>query len=304
MIISPMTYALRLNCAPPPFPYSAMQRFQPARLARAPRALLTLPTRSVSLRPADSFASRHLGPRDAELSEMLREVGAYKTLEELANDAVPSGIQLSKPVELPEALTESEALAKLRAISKKNVLVKNMIGTGYYETITPGVILRNVLENPAWYTSYTPYQAEISQGRLQSLLNFQTMVCDLTGMDISNASLLDEATAAAEALTMSLSTNPSRNKFFVSDLVHPQTIDVVRTRANGVGVQVVVGDVTKASFDANDFAGVLVQYPATNGALDAPGLAAVSAKCASSKTVVVVAADLLALTLAKEPGVR
>ena len=281
-----------------------MQRFQPARLARAPRALLTLPTRSVSLRPADSFASRHLGPRDAELSEMLREVGAYKTLEELANDAVPSGIQLSKPVELPEALTESEALAKLRAISKKNVLVKNMIGTGYYETITPGVILRNVLENPAWYTSYTPYQAEISQGRLQSLLNFQTMVCDLTGMDISNASLLDEATAAAEALTMSLSTNPSRNKFFVSDLVHPQTIDVVRTRANGVGVQVVVGDVTKASFDANDFAGVLVQYPATNGALDAPGLAAVSAKCASSKTVVVVAADLLALTLAKEPGVR
>jgi glycine dehydrogenase len=275
-----------------------------SRAASGPRALVSLRARGVSLRPADAFASRHLGPRDAELSEMLRTVGAYKSLDELANDAVPAGIRLAEPVALPEALTESEALAKLRAISKKNVLVKNMIGTGYYETVTPGVILRNILENPAWYTSYTPYQAEIAQGRLQSLLNFQTMVCDLTGMDISNASLLDEATAAAEALTMSLATNTSRNKFFVSDLVHPQTIDVVRTRAAGVGVEVVVGDVSKTSFDKGDFAGVLVQYPATNGALDAPGLAAVSEKCASSKTVVVVAADLLALTLAKEPGVR
>ena len=258
--------------------------------------------RSISLRSNDTFVNRHMGPREADVVSMLATIGKYKSLDELANAAVPAGIRLADKVDLPAAMTESEALAALKTMAKRNILVKNMIGTGYYETLTPGVILRNVLENPQWYTSYTPYQAEISQGRLESLLNFQTMVCDLTGMDISNASLLDESTAAAEAMTMTLGVNTSRSKIFVSTGVHPQTIDVVKTRARGVGIQVVVGDETAANFSAGDFAGCLLQYPTTQGVLDAAGVRAVAAKAAASQTIVVIASDLLALTLATEPG--
>jgi len=234
---------------------------------------------------------------------MLKTIGSYKSLEELVSDTVPSQITLPAKLNLPAALTESEALAKLKAIASKNIVKKSMIGTGYYECITPGVILRNILENPGWYTSYTPYQAEISQGRLESLLNYQTMVCDLTGMDIANASLLDEATAAAEALNMAFGHHStSRNKFFVSADVHPQTLDVVRTRASGVGVDVVVGDPTKADLSSGAYAGVLVQYPSTYGTVDAPAVSSVVAAAKTSKTIVVVASDLLALTLIKSPG--
>jgi glycine dehydrogenase len=234
---------------------------------------------------------------------MLAVVGSYPTVEALARVAVPAAIQLPAALPLPAALSESEALAALKAMAKKNVLVKSMIGMGYYDTLTPGVILRNILENPGWYTSYTPYQAEIAQGRLESLLNYQTMVCDLTRMDIANASLLDEGTAAAEALNMAFGLhNTARTKFFVAADVHPQTLDVVRTRAGGVGVDVVVGDPRAANFASGEFAGVLLQYPATTGVADAEGVAAVAAAAKASKTVVVVASDLLALTLCKAPG--
>ncbi|CAM9243064.1 unnamed protein product [Sphacelaria rigidula] len=151
--------------------------------------------------PKDTFARRHIGPSDADVEVMMKDVGV-KSLDDLVDRTVPHSIRLEKPLDLEEALSESEALAKLRAIADKNKVMKNFIGMGYYETTTPPVILRNMLENPGWYTAYTPYQAEISQGRLQSLLNFQTMVAELTGMDMSNASLLDEATAAAEAMSM------------------------------------------------------------------------------------------------------
>ena len=271
-------------------------------ISRATTRLGSSSIRSISLRPNDTFVNRHMGPRDADVVEMLATIGKYKTLDELANAAVPAGIRLGKRLDLPAALTESEALAALKTMAKRNILVKNMIGTGYYETLTPGVILRNILENPLWYTSYTPYQAEISQGRLESLLNFQTMVCDLTGMDISNASLLDESTAAAEAVTMSLGINSTRSKIFISKGVHPQTIDVVTTRAAGVGIEVVVGDENSVDLSTSEFAGVLLQYPATNGVLDAASVKAVAEKAAATKTIVIVASDLLALTLAVEPG--
>jgi glycine dehydrogenase len=225
------------------------------------------------------------------------------SLEALTDEAVPAQIRLKKAVSLPEPLSESSALAALRTMADKNVVKKNFIGMGYYETLTPGVILRNILENPAWYTSYTPYQAEISQGRLESLLNFQTMVCDLTGMSISNASLLDESTAAAEAMNMAFGHhNTKRTKFFVASDVHPQTLDVVKTRAEAIGLDIVVGDPAAADFAGSDFCGVLVQYPSTYGAVDAPGLASIAARAKSTKTVVVCATDLLSLTLLKAPG--
>ncbi len=272
-------------------------------LARRASGVRPLSTVTDPLRPLDAFEHRHLGPRASDEAKMLSVVGPYATVDALARAAVPAQIQLSARLPLPGALTESEALAALKAMAKKNVLVKSMIGMGYFDTLTPGVILRNILENPGWYTSYTPYQAEIAQGRLESLLNYQTMVCDLTRMDIANASLLDEGTAAAEALNMAFGQHgTARTKFFVAADVHPQTLDVVRTRAEGVGVEVVVGDPRAANFSAGEFAGVLVQYPSTSGVADAEGVAAVAAAAKSSKTVVVVASDLLALTLCKAPG--
>src|SRR3954449_711409 len=211
----------------------------------------------------NSFARRHIGPNKQARAEMLSELGC-ENLDELIDATVPKDIRLDRPLDLGAPKSEAEALAELRSIAKKNTVARTFIGAGYYDTITPPVIQRNILENPGWYTAYTPYQAEIAQGRLEALLNFQTMICDLTALDIANASLLDEATAAAEAMAMSYAVKgkPGKEKFFVSDECHPQTIDVVKTRAHARGVEVVVGDWRKAAI-GDDVFGALIQYPAT-----------------------------------------
>src|SRR5919197_647899 len=180
----------------------------------------------------NSFARRHIGPNEDEVRTMLRELG-FESLDSLVDAAVPRNIRLDRELKLPEPKSEMEALAELRAISRKNKIARSFIGCGYSDCITPPVIQRNILENPGWYTAYTPYQAELAQGRLEALVNFQTMVTDLTALDIANASLLDEATAAAEAMALCHHAAPdrSRNKFFVADSCHPQTVEVVRTRA-------------------------------------------------------------------------
>src|SRR5213076_3357560 len=178
----------------------------------------------------NSFARRHIGPSEDEVSAMLREVG-FESLNTLVEAAVPNNIRLDRELNLPEAKSEDEALAELRAISKKNKIAKSFIGAGYSDCTTPPVIQRDILENPGWYTAYTPYQAELAQGRLEALLNFQTMIVDLTKLDIANASMLDEATAAAEAMTLCHAAVPDRKTFLVADDCHPETIEVVRTRA-------------------------------------------------------------------------
>ncbi|MBK9991983.1 MAG: aminomethyl-transferring glycine dehydrogenase [Verrucomicrobia bacterium] len=252
------------------------------------------------LAPIDTFARRHNSPDAAETAAMLATLG-YESLDALVEAAVPPQIRLPQPLNLPTPLSESAALAELRTIASQNQIFRSFIGQGYYGTHTPGVIQRNILENPSWYTAYTPYQAEISQGRLEALLNFQTLITDLTALDIANASLLDEATAAAEAMGLCyrMVADPARNKFFVSSLCHPQTIDVVRTRAKPLGLVVVVGDHRTFSADATT-CGVLVQYPDTLGSIHDytsffENVHAVGALC-------VVAADLLALTLLRAPG--
>src|SRR6266576_5577105 len=191
----------------------------------------------------NSFARRHIGPNEGEVAAMLSDVG-FESLGTLIDAAVPKNIRLDRPLNLPEAKSEMEALAELRMITKRNKVARSFIGAGYYDCITPPVIQRNILENPGWYTAYTPYQPEIAQGRLEALLNFQTMVADLTALPIANASLLDEATAAAEAmnLTHSVSSVADGNLVLVDSDCHPQTIDVVHTRAEPLGIHVVVGD--------------------------------------------------------------
>src|SRR6202165_4162506 len=185
----------------------------------------------------DSFARRHIGPNDEEVRDMLHELG-FENLDALIDATVPKNIRLDRQLNLPEAKSEAEALAELRAISRKNKVARSFIGAGYSDCITPPVIQRNILENPGWYTAYTPYQAELAQGRLEALLNFQTMVTDLTALDIANASLLDEATAAAEAMALCHAVVADRKTFFIADNCHPQTIEVVRTRAKPLGVEV------------------------------------------------------------------
>src|SRR5213596_3539170 len=215
-----------------------------------------------------SFARRHIGPSEEEMREMLRDFG-FENLDALIDAAVPKNIRLDRELNLPEAKSEMEALAELHAIAKKNKVKRSFIGAGYYDCITPPVIQRNILENPGWYTAYTPYQAELAQGRLEALLNFQTMVTDLTALDIANASLLDEATAAAEAMALchhAVGAGGERKKFFVADNCHPQTIEVVRTRAKPLGIEIISGDFTHFQFDHTIF-GALVQYPATDGAI-------------------------------------
>lgn len=231
---------------------------------------------------------------------MLEVVGA-ENLDRLIDAAVPEGIRLRRLLDLPEAAGESVALAELKAIAAKNKVFKSYIGTGYSDTLTPPVIQRNILENPGWYTAYTPYQAEISQGRMEALLNFQTMIMDLTALEIANASLLDEATAAAEAmhLTHSVRKTGTADAIFVSELCHPQTIALVKTRAHPLGIEVLVGDHTTFDFTAKPFA-VLVQYPATDGSIF--DYAAFTGKAHAAGALVIVAADLLALTLLKAPG--
>ncbi len=246
----------------------------------------------------DSFARRHIGPNDADISAMLREVG-YDNIDALIDATVPKNIRLDRPLNLPAAKSEHEALAELRAISKKNKVARSFIGAGYSDCITPPVVQRNILENPGWYTAYTPYQAELAQGRLEALLNFQTMITDLTAMDIANASLLDEATAAAEAMSLCHAAVPGRKKFFVANNCHPQTIAVVQTRAKPLGIEVVIGDFARFKFKDSVF-GALVQYPATDGAI--VDYSELVRQAHEAGALVVVAADILALTLLKPPG--
>jgi len=254
------------------------------------------------LSPPDTFVRRHVAPTASEVEDMLARVGCA-SLDELVERTVPAAIRIQRPLDIGPERGEHEFLVELREIARKNRVLKSFLGMGYSGTIVPPVILRNVIENPGWYTQYTPYQAEISQGRLQALLNFQTMIADLVGLPMANASLLDEATAAAEALCMChRALRGKRNTFFVSELCHAQTIAVVRTRAEALGIEVRVGDHATLDLanEGGDICGALVQYPAEDGRiLDyQPFAAAVHA----AGGLVVVAADLLALTLLRPPG--
>ncbi len=250
------------------------------------------------IEPLDSFARRHIGPNGEQKESMLRTLG-FDNLDSLIDATVPKNIRLDRPLELPAAKSEWDALSELREIANKNRVMRSFIGTGYSDCVTPPVIQRNILENPGWYTAYTPYQAELAQGRLEALLNFQTMVTDLTALDISNASLLDEATAAAEAMALCHAVVSGRKTFLVANNCHPQTIAVVQTRAKPLGIEVRVEDFSQFKFDDTVF-GALVQYPATDGAIYDYESVAQAAHAAGA--LFVVAADILALTLLKPPG--
>lgn len=247
-----------------------------------------------------SFDRRHIGPQSAEIESMLKAVG-FQSLEQLTSAAVPEGIQMKRELQLPPARTEEQALADLKRVMSKNIVNRSFIGQGYSDTLTPQVIKRNILENPGWYTQYTPYQAEIAQGRLEALLNFQTMVSDLTGLEVSNASLLDEATAAAEGMSMAfnLAGEETKNLFFVSEDCHPQTIELIETRAEPLGIKVVRGS-HKTWKASTEFFAALFQYPGTDGSIE--DLSTPIANVQSSGALAIVAADLLALTLLKAPG--
>jgi glycine dehydrogenase len=252
----------------------------------------------------DVFALRHIGIREEDLPEMLKTV-QVDSLEQLINETLPDDIRLKEPLDLPMAMSEHEFLSHLQKLSEKNKVFKSYIGLGYHESLTPSPIKRNILENPGWYTAYTPYQAEIAQGRLEAILNFQTMICDLTGMELANASLLDESTSAAEAMTMLYevrSKDQKKNntvKFFVSEEVLPQTISLLYTRAIPLGIELVIGD--HGSFDFTDeFYGVLLQYPGKHGQVN--DYASFVAKAKKNDIKVAVAADILSLVLLTPPG--
>jgi glycine dehydrogenase len=248
----------------------------------------------------DAFVHRHIGPRPAEIEEMLRIVGA-KSLEALVAETVPDGIRLRRPLDLPAPLSEAAALDALRALARRNRVCRSFIGMGFRGCLTPPVIQRTILENPGWYTQYTPYQAEISQGRLEALLIFQTMVADLTALPLANASLLDEATAAAEAMHMCHAVaGGERRRFFVCDDCHPQTIAVVKTRALPLGYELEVGPLSALDVQRPGLCGVLVQYPTTDGRI--LDLSALAARVHAAGALLVVATDLLALTLLRPPG--
>src|SRR6266436_75648 len=244
------------------------------------------------------FTERHVGPSPEDLEHMLKELG-FETLDSLTDSAVPERIRFRDSLGLPEPQTEFEVLQTLGRYGNQNKVAKSYIGLGYHPTVTPPVIQRNILENPGWYTAYTPYQAEISQGRLEALLNFQTMITDLTGMEIANASLLDEATAAAEAMTMCWALKGRKKNFFVSESCHPQTIEVVRTRAKALGLEVIAGNHHDFDFGRGVFA-VLAQYPATDGTIyDYRKFIETTHQ---HEALAIVAADLLSLTLLTPPG--
>ena len=254
-------------------------------------------TQHASGRP---FADRHLGPIGPDADALLAALG-QSDLDGLLAAALPPGIAGDHVPQLPLPASETETLAALRALASRNQLVRPLIGTGYAPAITPSVLLRGVLENPAWYTAYTPYQPEISQGRLEALLTFQTMVCDLTGLDVANASLLDEGTAAAEAMALARRVVRSPASTFLLDVdAHPQTIDVVTTRAEAAGVKAVVADLTDPGLDLADVFGVLAQYPGSSGRI--VDLAPIAERVHAAGGLVVVAADPLALTLLTSPG--
>ncbi|GGO68224.1 aminomethyl-transferring glycine dehydrogenase [Bowmanella pacifica] len=251
------------------------------------------------LEQKQDFVRRHIGPGQEETAAILDVVGAT-SLEDLIEQTVPAAIRLPKPLNLGESQTEADALAALKAVASKNKIFRSHIGMGYHDTLTPNVILRNVLENPGWYTAYTPYQPEIAQGRLQALLNFQQMTLDLTGLQLASASLLDEGTAAAEAMALAkrVSKNKKANLFFIADDVHPQTIDVVKTRAEMFGFDIIVAPAADAP--NHDVFGALLQYPGTSGAIS--DLESLIATLQANKAVVSVAADIMSLVLLKSPG--
>src|SRR6185436_7209761 len=252
------------------------------------------------LDPSDPFVPRHLGPREEDVRAMLDYLG-FDGLDALVDACVPAAIRSSRPLALDPSRGEHETLAELRRIAKKNEVFRSFIGMGYYDTITPPVVLRNVFENPGWYTQYTPYQAEIAQGRLEALLAFQTMVADLTGLPLANASLLDEATAAAEAMAMCHAADKANRKvFFAAEDCHPQTLAVLATRAEPLGIELRVGDAAALDFSGGELFGILLQYPATDGRLvDHRDLIA---RSRAANVMVVMATDLLALTLLVPPG--
>ncbi len=258
---------------------------------------------NLTVQQSNEFTGRHIGPRDTDTRSMLKTIGE-DSLASLIDKTVPPGIRMATALNIPAAMSEHEYLKHIHDVSLKNKLFTNYIGQGYYDTITPSVILRTIFENPGWYTQYTPYQAEISQGRLESLLNFQTMVCDLTALPIANASLLDEATAAAEAMTMFFNAlnkqdHIERPRFFVDAEIFPQTIDVLKTRAVPVGIEIVTGDYKKAVIDATYF-GAIVQYPNNKGSVE--DYRGFISHVHEAGAFVVMATDLLALTLLTPPG--
>lgn len=244
------------------------------------------------------FITRHIGPTQSDTAAMLQVVGA-ESLDALIKSTVPAVIHTNAPLAMDDSRTEAETLAYLKHLATQNKVHKSYIGMGYYDTIVPPVILRNVMENPGWYTAYTPYQPEISQGRLEGLLNYQQMITDLTGMDIANASLLDEATAAAEAMALcKRSTKLKSDKFFVSDDVFPQTIDVLKTRAQYFGFELVIGNVSELA--SHEVFGVMLQYPSVTGEIT--DIEATIKQAHAQKALVCVASDLMALVMLKSPG--
>ena len=246
------------------------------------------------------FSRRHIGPSESETTEMLQTLGC-ESLDQLIDQVVPSGIRLAKPLKLPRALSEEAAMLRLAEMLGNNQVMRSFIGMGFHDTFTPPVIQRNILENPGWYTAYTPYQAEISQGRLEALINYQTMICDLTGLDVSNASLLDEGTAAAEAVALAVAQHGSAKRVFISDLCHPPTIEVVLTRMEPLGIEVIVGNVMEWEPDGKrDLAAVVVQYPDTLGVVR--NFADLAPAVHGAGALLIACADLLALTLIKPPG--
>jgi glycine dehydrogenase len=252
----------------------------------------------------EAFVNRHIGPDDQQIEEMLQTVGS-DSLDSLIDETVPANIRTKKPLSLPEPLSEKDYLNDLKKTASENRVFRSFIGMGYYDTLTPNVILRNVLENPGWYTSYTPYQAEIAQGRLEALINFQTMVCDLTGMGISNASLLDEATSAAEAMSMIFSTRKGKKKkqafkFFVSSHCFPQTIAVLENRAEPMGVELVIDEPENLDLTDSDLFGVLLQYPSQDGGIR--DYTSLIESAHDNQVKVAVAADLLSLAILRSPG--
>jgi glycine dehydrogenase len=250
--------------------------------------------------PNDTFVRRHIGPNEADVNEMLSAVGV-NSLGSLMDEVVPEGIRRREPLALPEGQGEHNLLKQIKAVASQNKLFRSLIGMGYADCIVPGVIQRNILENPGWYTQYTPYQAEISQGRMEALINFQTMVSDLTGLELANASLLDEGTAAAEAMAMSYAIARRKKKgFFVANDCHPQTISVIETRAEPLGLELYIADPNEFDFAAHDIFGVLLQYPGTDGRLVDYG--DVIQRAHDAGALVTMAAELMSLLLLKAPG--
>ena len=252
----------------------------------------------------NAFALRHIGPREEDQKFMLKTIGV-DSLKQLIYETIPDDIRLKKDLDLDEAMSEQEYLVYLNDVAKKNKVYKTYIGLGYHPTILPAVIQRNILENPGWYTAYTPYQAEIAQGRLEALLNFQTIVTDLTGMELANASLLDESTAAAEALSLlfAVRERPQKkagiNKFFVSENILPQTLSLLQTRAKPIGIELVIGNEDAFDFSTEYF-GAILQYPGKNGQIT--DIKSFIAKAKKAQIKVAVAADILSLIKLEAPG--